>query len=147
MYCFHDKIRIYFMSFIVQISPFVHLFTLKIVFRWGALPPWTAHQGSALYLLGALSGSQTPRCKLCLHFILYLAMPLVKMYIVIDEQDSRTYLHRKVKCTNKYMSYQWPLDLYLIVEMLQLYSLNFLNCLPFSPPIICNISVYNTCIQ
>ena len=27
------------MSFIVQISPFVHLFTLKIVFRWGALPP------------------------------------------------------------------------------------------------------------
>ena len=30
-----DKI-IYFMSFIVQISPFVHLFTLKIVFRWGA---------------------------------------------------------------------------------------------------------------
>ena len=34
MYCFHDKIRIYFMSFIVQISPFVHLFTLKIVFRW-----------------------------------------------------------------------------------------------------------------
>jgi len=23
------------MSFIVQISPFVHLFTLKIVFRWG----------------------------------------------------------------------------------------------------------------
>ena len=37
------------MSFIVQISPFVHLFTLKIVFRWGASPsephtralPWT----------------------------------------------------------------------------------------------------------
>ena len=39
MYCFHDKIRIYFMSFIFQISPFVHLFTLKIVFRWGASPP------------------------------------------------------------------------------------------------------------
>ena len=39
MYNFHDKIRIYFMSFIVQISPFVHLFTLKIVFRWGASPP------------------------------------------------------------------------------------------------------------
>ena len=38
MYCFHDKIRIYFMSFIVQISPFVHLFTLKIVFHWGANP-------------------------------------------------------------------------------------------------------------
>ena len=34
LYCFHDKIRIYFMFFIVQISPFVHLFTLKIVFRW-----------------------------------------------------------------------------------------------------------------
>ena len=39
MYCFHDKIRIYFMSFIVQISPFVHLLTLKIVFRWGTPPP------------------------------------------------------------------------------------------------------------
>jgi hypothetical protein len=26
------------MSFIVQISPFVHLFTLKIVFHWGANP-------------------------------------------------------------------------------------------------------------
>ena len=26
------------MSFIVQISPFVHLFTLKIFSRWGALP-------------------------------------------------------------------------------------------------------------
>ena len=33
------KIRIYFMSFIVQISPFVHLFTLNIVFRWGLRPP------------------------------------------------------------------------------------------------------------
>jgi hypothetical protein len=32
LYCFHDKIRIYFMSFIVQISSFVHLFTLKTVF-------------------------------------------------------------------------------------------------------------------
>jgi hypothetical protein len=30
------------MSFIVQISPFVHLFTLKIVYRWEVL-----HQGSA----------------------------------------------------------------------------------------------------
>ena len=35
MYCFHHTIRIYFISFIVQISPFVHLFTLKIVYRWG----------------------------------------------------------------------------------------------------------------
>jgi hypothetical protein len=70
LYRFHDKIRIYFMSFIVQISPFVHLFTLKIVFR-------SPHQGSALDLLGALSGPQTPFRKLCLHFILYLAMPLV----------------------------------------------------------------------
>ena len=26
------------MSFIVQISPFVHLLTLKIVFRWGPKP-------------------------------------------------------------------------------------------------------------
>jgi len=51
------------MSFIVQIWPFVHLFTLNIVFRWGASPPWTPHQ--------------TPRRKLCLHFILYLATPLI----------------------------------------------------------------------
>jgi hypothetical protein len=42
------------MSFIVQISPFVHLFTLKIVFRWGGgLSPLNPHQGSALDLLGA----------------------------------------------------------------------------------------------
>jgi hypothetical protein len=27
------------MPFIVQISPFVHLFTLEIVFRWGLNPP------------------------------------------------------------------------------------------------------------
>ena len=27
------------MSFIVQMSPFVRLFTLKIVFRWGVEPP------------------------------------------------------------------------------------------------------------
>jgi hypothetical protein len=54
------------MSFIVQISPFVHLFTLKIMFL---NPP---HQGSALDLLGALNH----RRKLCLHFILYLATPL-----------------------------------------------------------------------
>jgi hypothetical protein len=39
------------MSFIVQISPFVHLFTLEIVFRWGANlnPP---HQGFAHFLCG-----------------------------------------------------------------------------------------------
>ena len=69
MYCFHDKIRIYFISFIVQISPFVHLFTLKIVFRWTALP-WTCW---------GPTGPQTPRCKLCLHFFLYLhvATPLI----------------------------------------------------------------------
>jgi hypothetical protein len=47
LYCFHDQIRIYFMSFIVQISPFVHLFTLAIVSRWGA-SPLDPHQGSAL---------------------------------------------------------------------------------------------------
>ena len=54
------------MSFIVQISPFVHLFTLNIVFRWGGAAPGPA---------GALR-PQTPRYKLCLHFILYLATPL-----------------------------------------------------------------------
>ena len=34
-----------------------------------------AHQD----LLGALSGPQTPRRKLCLHFILYLATPLMNI--------------------------------------------------------------------
>ena len=77
MYCFHDKIRIYFMSFIVQISPFVHQFTLKIVF------PLNPQQGSALDLLGVLSGPQTPRRKLCLHFILYLATPLRMITIIV----------------------------------------------------------------
>ena len=43
------------MSFIVKISPFVHLFTLKIVFRWG-LSPLNPHQGSAPDLLEALNG-------------------------------------------------------------------------------------------
>jgi hypothetical protein len=61
LHCFRDKIRIYFMSFIVQISPFVHLFTITLVF---------------VDLLGALSGHQSPRRKLYLHFILYLATPL-----------------------------------------------------------------------
>jgi hypothetical protein len=76
LYCFHDKIRIYFMYFIVQISSFVHLFTLKIVFRWSPPPPRTPHQGSALDLLAALCGPQTPRRKFCLYFVLYLATPL-----------------------------------------------------------------------
>jgi hypothetical protein len=35
------------MSFIVQTSPFVHLFTIKIVFRWG---------GGGLAPLSTLSG-------------------------------------------------------------------------------------------
>jgi hypothetical protein len=86
MYCFHDKIRIYFMSFIIQISPFVHLFTLKTVFRWGwGLAPLEPppHQGKALALLGVLSGPQTPRRKLCLHFILYLATPLRMITIIV----------------------------------------------------------------
>jgi hypothetical protein len=64
------------MSFIVQISPIVHLFTLKIVFRWGAKPPEPPQQGSALALLGAFSGPQTPRRKMCLHFISCIAVPL-----------------------------------------------------------------------
>ena len=46
------------MSFIVQISPFVHLFTLKIVFLWG-LSPLNPHHGSAPGLLEALSGPRS----------------------------------------------------------------------------------------
>jgi hypothetical protein len=67
------------MSFIVQISPFVHLFTLKNRFPYGGQKP--------LNLLGALSGPQTPRRKLCLHFILYLAMPLASLYIIKINQQ------------------------------------------------------------
>jgi hypothetical protein len=44
------------MSFIVQISPFVYLFMLKIVFRY-------PHQGSALDLLRALSVSGPQKKK------------------------------------------------------------------------------------
>ena len=62
------------MSFIVQISPFVHLCTLKIVFRSPLKPP---HEGSALDMLPAVKRPQTPRHKLCLHVILYLATPPV----------------------------------------------------------------------
>jgi hypothetical protein len=67
------------MSFIAQISPFVHLFTIKIVFHMGGFTPLNSPPGQrALDLLGALSGPQTARRKLCLHFILYLATPLIK---------------------------------------------------------------------
>ena len=70
------------MSFIVQISPFVHLFTLKIIFRWG-LSPLNPHQGSAPDLVGGAKWPQNPRRKLCLHLILYLATPLhTLMYVV-----------------------------------------------------------------
>ena len=85
MYCFHDKIRIYFMSFIVQISPFVHQFTLKIVF------PLNPQQGSALDLLGA---SQIPRRKLCLHFLLYLATPL---YSVVGFRSTYTTVVKELR--------------------------------------------------
>ena len=84
MYCFHDKIRIYFTSFIVQISLFVHHFTLIIVFRWG-LSPLNPRQGSVPDLLEALKWPQTPRRKLFLHFIVYLATPLP---ITIDVMSS-----------------------------------------------------------
>jgi hypothetical protein len=43
----------------------------------------TPHQGSDLNLLGALSGPQPPRHKLCLHFILYLATPLSVLHILL----------------------------------------------------------------
>ena len=69
------------MSFIVQISLFVHLFTLKIVFRMGNLPPEPPS------LMGALSGPQTPRRKLCLHFSLYLATPLYPPILLLDMHD------------------------------------------------------------
>jgi len=62
--------RIYFMSFIVQMSPFVHLFSLKIVFRWGGKAPLNPHQGSALDLLGALAPPDpSPQVVPTFHFI------------------------------------------------------------------------------
>ena len=69
------------MSFIVQISPFVHLFTLNIVFRWGAGP-------------GALS-PPTPRYKLCLHFMLYLATPLTVPSLDIGDIVARLHCLKK----------------------------------------------------
>ena len=71
------------MSFIVQISPFVHLFTLKIVFRWGSFAPEPPTRDLPWICWGALGGPQTPRRKLCLHFILYLATPLTSTHISI----------------------------------------------------------------
>ena len=66
------------MSFIVQISPFVHLFTLKIVFCWGEAP---LNPSPGLFPGPAGGLNQTPCRKLCLHFILYLAMPLAKVEV------------------------------------------------------------------
>jgi hypothetical protein len=57
------------MTFIVQISPFVHLFTLKIVFRW-VLSPLNPHQGSAPDLLEALSGP-IPLAASCAYISFY----------------------------------------------------------------------------
>jgi hypothetical protein len=73
------------MSFIVQISPFnLYIYLrLKSAFPVGGFAAWTPHQGSALGLLGALSRPKTPRRKLCLHLILYLATPLIVILIVI----------------------------------------------------------------
>ena len=50
------------MSFIVQISPFVHLFTLEIVFRWGEGlgPPGPA---------GGLKPDPSPQVVPTFHFI------------------------------------------------------------------------------
>ena len=38
-------------------------------------------------LMGALSGPQTPRRKLCLHFSLYLATPLYPPILLLDMHD------------------------------------------------------------
>ena len=65
MYCFHDEIRIYFMSFTVQISPFVHLFTLKIVFRWGASSPLNPPLGLSPGPAGGLNRPPRPLAVSC----------------------------------------------------------------------------------
>jgi hypothetical protein len=60
------------LTFVLKFSP------LQVAkFNISTISPWTPHQGSALDLLGALCGPLIPRPKLCLHFILYLATPLV----------------------------------------------------------------------
>jgi hypothetical protein len=58
------------MSFIVQISPFVPLFTLKIVFRWEDLPPEPSHCPT-LDLLGALARPPRPLAASCAYISLY----------------------------------------------------------------------------
>ena len=62
-----------------------------------------AHQD----LLGALSGPQNPRCKLCLHFILYLATPLMNIktflfLLVHIQRIVRVKRSPRVLLSNKY---------------------------------------------
>ena len=71
MYCFHDEIRIYFMSFIVQISPFVHLYTLKIVFRWAAKVPLKPPPGICLRPAGGLKRPPRPLAASCAYISFY----------------------------------------------------------------------------
>jgi hypothetical protein len=74
------------MSFIVQISPFVHLFTLTIVSRWGHRP-LDPPPGLCPGPDGALKRPQAPRRKLCLRFILYLATPLNNLWYLFRQSD------------------------------------------------------------
>ena len=59
------------MSFIVQISPFVHLFTLKIVFRWGGLAPLNPPPGLCPGSAGGLERPPDPSPQVVptFHFI------------------------------------------------------------------------------
>jgi hypothetical protein len=66
--------------------------------------------GALLDLLGALSGPQTTRRKLCLHFILYLATPLVVLFTI--------FIHLKQMCfflNNK----RHEIYFYFIMETIQ----------------------------
>ena len=71
MYCFHDEIKIYFMSFIVQISPFVHLFTLKIVFRLAAKTPLKPPPGICPGPAGGLKRPPRLLAASCAYISLY----------------------------------------------------------------------------
>ena len=56
---------------------FRHLYIYLHLKSFSVVVPLNPHQGSVLDLsAGGLKRPQTPRRKLCLHFILYLATPL-----------------------------------------------------------------------
>ena len=76
------------MSFIVQISPFVHLFTLKIVFRWGVFTPLNPQPGLCPGPAGGLMRPPDPSPQVVptFHFIPSYA-PGLKLFNTVYNEN------------------------------------------------------------